>query len=40
MFDIYDANTVTNAGTIFVDACCTVFSININKYRKVNCTLN
>ena len=29
-----------NAGTIFVDACCTIIPININKYSKVNCTLN
>ena len=24
----------------FVDACCTIISININNYSKINCTLN
>ena len=28
------------ARTIFVDACCTIISINISKYSNVNCTLN
>ena len=28
------------SATIFVDACCTIISININEYSKVNCTLN
>ena len=28
------------AEKIFVVACCTIISININKYSKVNCILN
>ena len=31
---------ICKAGTIFVVACCTIISINIKKYNKVNCTLN
>ena len=35
----YQGSSSNIVGTIFVDACCTIISININKYSKVNCTL-
>ena len=34
------AQTGSLSETIFVDACCTVISININKHSKVNCNFN